>query len=92
MSADALAGRLRQAVQGCTVHLHGPVQAFQAVRAAHNAGEVDEREVANLAIHDCNLRLLSLAEEGVAAQDARVRKERATIEFIQALFGLREEA
>ena len=85
--AALLAARLRQSVQGCALHPHGPVQAGQAIEEAARAGKLSAAEVASLAIEACRLRLVTLGSEAVAAGDPRVRKERLAIRFIAALFG-----
>ncbi|MBX9884121.1 MAG: hypothetical protein K2X68_04025, partial [Novosphingobium sp.] len=48
-----LAARLRQSVQGCTLHPGGPVQSWGAVVAAGKAGRVDPAEVVRQAIRSC---------------------------------------
>jgi hypothetical protein len=86
--AALLAARLRQSVQGCALHLHGPVQAWQAIEEAARAGKLSAVEVASLAVEAGRLRLVALASEAVPGDDPRVRKERLAIRFIAALFGL----
>lgn len=82
-----LAARLRQSVQGCALHLHGPVQAWQAIEEAAQAGTLHAAEVAGLAIEACQRRLRALASEAVPSDDPRIRKEQITQRFIAALFG-----
>ena len=78
-----LAQRLRQAVQGCTVHLHGPVQAWHAVMEAGDGymacGVVEE------AIEASAIKMRELREAGVSEQDPRYRKEVLTVEFLRTL-------
>jgi hypothetical protein len=80
-----LAARLRQAVQGCTVHLHGPVQAWNAVEEAAASG-VSREEVATLAARSCLDRMRSLSAEGVPADDPRMKKEKLALSFIRTLY------
>jgi Protein of unknown function (DUF3050) len=82
---QVLAARLRQAVQGCTVHTHGPVQAWQAVEDAIRMGKTTRTEVAAEATASSISRLRELAGAGVSDDDPRVRKERITLGFIRSL-------
>jgi hypothetical protein len=87
MSRDrALAERLRQAVQGCTIHNHGPVQAWAAARQACLEGRADEKEVARLAVEACTGRIEELKKAGASADDLRIKKEELTRAFIERLF------
>lgn len=90
-NVDQLAARLRQAVQGCCQHLHGPVQAWRAVREAHDADQVDEQVVARAVIAQCEGRIAELVEIGAQEGDPRILKERYTAAFVQALFSLEIE-
>jgi hypothetical protein len=76
-----LAARLRQAVQGCSLHNHGPVQAWTAIRQS----DVDVADVTKRAIEACSERLLDLARENAPATDPRVKKEETTRAFLQTL-------
>ncbi len=82
---EALALRLRNAVQGCSIHIHGPVQAWAAVMEAAAIGEVELRSVAEFAIGASRKRLQDLRELGAKSDDERVRKEELTIAFIEKL-------
>ncbi|MBK8201156.1 MAG: hypothetical protein IPK68_02110 [Bdellovibrionales bacterium] len=82
---DLLAARLRQAVQGCTVHLHGPIQAWAAIEQACVEGAVQRDEVAMLAIEACTNRIKDLRQAGVDASDVRIKKEELTRTFIEKL-------
>lgn len=85
MSAQQLVERLRQAVQGCTVHTHGPVQAWKAIDDAVRAGDVSLAEVLDHARAMSIRRRASLQSEGVPDDDPRSRKETTTQAFIEAL-------
>lgn len=87
MTAGDLAARLRQAVQGCTIHIHGPVQAWAAVESAVFAGHTTRQEVATVAIAASFRRLAELQTMGVPADDPRRVKELLTAQFIRALLG-----
>lgn len=88
MSESAkLAGRLRQAIQGCSVHSHGPVQAWAAIEQACADGKAEARVVAEIATEACRLRILELEADGTAETDLRIKKERLTLAFIQKLLG-----
>jgi len=81
-----LSARLRQAVQGCTVHGHGPVQAWRAIEEAARAGGATREAVAREASGACRARLRELRDGGVPDDDARAVKERTTLAFIRALY------
>lgn len=87
MTAGDLAARLRQAVQGCTIHIHGPVQAWAAVEQAVFQGHTTRQEVATIAIAASHRRLAELAQMGVPADDPRRVKELLSAQFVRALFG-----
>jgi hypothetical protein len=80
-----LAARLRQSVQGCTLHSHGPVQAWMAIENACEQGHVTHQEIAQIIVEGCTNRIESLEQEGVDAQDPRILKEKTTMEFIKKL-------
>ena len=80
-----LAARLRQAVQGCTLHPNGPVQSWSAVLAAGKAGRVDPVEVVRQAIRSCLGRADELRAAGVAEDDPRVRKELVASSFLTTM-------
>lgn len=80
-----LAARLRQSIQGCTLHIHGPIQAWQAIEQAKAEGTVKAEEVARLASEACTERIRQLRQEGVDPGDVRVRKEELTRAFIEKL-------
>jgi len=67
MDAAELAARLRQSVQGCTTHIHGPVQAWVAIEDAVARGEVTRAEVAASAIASSTHRLEEMRASGVPA-------------------------
>lgn len=83
---EALAARLRQAVQGCTLHPNGPVQAWQAIEDAVLSGEVAAADVARLAAEACDARIEELQRQGAAEGDPRLRKEEIARRFIRRLF------
>jgi hypothetical protein len=75
-----LADRLRQSIQGCAVHIHGPVQAWAAVEEAGDAVEV-----ARHAMGACDARIKALLKEGAAPHDTRIKKEELTRAFLERL-------
>lgn len=83
--ARDLAARLRQSVQGCTLHLHGPVQSWAAIEQACCEGTATYEEVARFAIEACARRIDELRKEGVPADDKRMLKELKTCDFITRL-------
>lgn len=85
MKAVQLAKRLRQAVQGCTVHQHGPVQAWSAIQEAVACGEVSLEEVEKIALEACRSRVHDLSRQGATDDDRRVLKENQTHDFIKSL-------
>lgn len=87
-----LASRLRQAVQGCTLHLHGPVQAWAAVEQACLEGKASREEVAQYVIKSCTNRIEELLAAGIAHDDLRILKERKTRKFVERLLLDREAA
>lgn len=83
--AKDLAARLRQSVQGCTLHLHGPIQAWvEITRACHDKKTCTE-EVARIAVESSKLRIAELIEKGVSKDDPRIVKEELTKAFIKKL-------
>jgi hypothetical protein len=84
---EVLAARLRQAVQGCSYHIQGPVQAWAAIEAATAEGEADPREVARVATASCARRVAELRAAGARDDDPAVRKEQLTLRFIEKLLG-----
>lgn len=80
-----LALRLRQSVQGCTLHLHGPVQAWAAVERACTEGSANRQQVAQYVIDSCTGRINELVTNGVAPDDQRILKEQKTRSFVQHL-------
>jgi hypothetical protein len=85
--AEVLAKRLRQTVQGCTIHQHGPVQAWNAIEDAVSKGTVERDAVALIALEASRGKMLDLKSQGVAEQDPRYRKEVVTHAFIKRLLG-----
>lgn len=83
--ARQLAARLRQSVQGCTLHIHGPVQSWAAIEQACAQGQTTYDEVAEHAIESCTRRIDELIKEGTAADDKRVAKELTTRAFVERL-------
>jgi hypothetical protein len=81
-----LAARLRQAIQGCVVHNHGPIQAWAAIVQAQREGLVSAEEVARLAIESCQARIADLKSTGAIPEDTRIQKEELTLSFIKNLF------
>jgi hypothetical protein len=84
---ESLAARLRQAIQGCSQHIHGPVQAWAEIEAAQESGLVSAREIVRLASDACSRRIADLLENGVPNSDPRIRKEELTRAFIEKLLG-----
>lgn len=84
-SSEALAARLRQAIQGCSVHIHGPIQAWAAIEQARSEGVVSSDEVAELAIAACTQRIQDLQQAGVLPDDLSIKKEELTRAFIEKL-------
>jgi hypothetical protein len=82
---DELAVRLRQSIQGCTTHSHGPIQTWAAIEEASFTGSVQVEEIARLAIAACIQRIGELERAGVAGTDQRVKKEELTRAFIERL-------
>lgn len=88
MSESAeLAARLRQAIQGCSIHSHGPIQAWAAIEQARADGKVDALEVAKIAMEACRGRIRDLEADGASSADLRIKKEQLTLAFIEKLFG-----
>lgn len=73
----ALAARLRSAVQGCTVHIHGPVQALEQAWSEAADPYAVLVEVQRLCLH----RIDELLAEGVPVNDPSIRKEERTSWF-----------
>ncbi len=84
---EELAARLRQSIQGCAVHNHGPIQAWAAIDQAHRSGLIQAAEVARLAILACSARIEDLKSGGADQNDFRIQKEELTRSFIENLFG-----
>ena len=82
---EALAARLRQAVQGCTYHIQGPVMAWDEIERASQDGRVQPAEVARLASEACSRRIAELREAGMRDDDPSMRKELLTQRFISKL-------
>ena len=80
-----LAFRLRQSVQGCTLHLHGPVQAWAAVEKACEEGLANRTQVAQYVIDSCSHRIDELLASGIREDDQRVFKEKKTRAFVERL-------
>lgn len=85
---ESLAARLRQAVQGCTYHIQGPVQAWAEIEEGAQAGKVDPRDVAQRAMAACERRLAELRAAGAREEDPSLRKEELTRRFIARLLGV----
>ena len=82
---EELAARLRQAIQGCAIHNHGPIQAWVAIADASTEGFVQVEEVAKLAIEACSQRIIDLQTAGVESGDPRIKKEEFTRVLIERL-------
>ncbi len=80
-----LAARLRQSVQGCTIHLHGPVQAWLAVNEASQNNKVNIESIKKIAAKASAERINELVSAGVSADDPRIKKEELTKAFIEKL-------
>jgi hypothetical protein len=83
--AVALVARLRQAVQGCTLHGHGPVHAWTAINRSVANGSVTMTTLQATARNLAETRRADLAVEGVTNTDPRWRKEVVTGTFIEKL-------
>lgn len=83
----ALAARLRQSLQGCTQHIHGPVAAFGEIRTQAATYGVRVLVVRYLVAHAARERIQALVAAGVGRTDPRYRKEVAVAEFSNALLG-----
>jgi len=83
--SKTLAARFRQSVQGCSLHLHGPVQAWAAIEDACKQGQTNREDVANEAIVSSTKRIEALLSEGVPDDDPRILKEKLTRSFIERL-------
>lgn len=83
--SELLAVRLRQSIQGCTLHIHGPVQAWASIEDAHIEGAIRTEEVAKYAVEACTKRISELRAEGVSPEDPRIRKEELTRAFIEKI-------
>lgn len=84
-NARELAQRLRQSVQGCSIHLHGPVQAWLEIIESYKNGEVELSEIEKIATEASQKRINDLKESGVSEDDPRIKKEKITKEFIKKL-------
>jgi hypothetical protein len=82
---ESLAARLRQSVQGCSIHSHGPIQAWAAIQQASEEDQVDIHEVAKIAMEACTHRIAELRATGVRDEDPRLKKEELTRAFIERL-------
>ena len=82
-----LAARFRQAVQGCTLHIHGPVQAWRAVVDAAEDGTVEYAEVGRRVCGLSFAKVATMRGQGVTEDDPRIAKERSVAAFAAALFG-----
>lgn len=82
---ETLAARLRQAVQGCSCHIHGPVHAWDEIQRVGRSGALRVEEVARLAVEACERRIGELRDLGAREEDPRVRKEELTRRFIEKL-------
>jgi hypothetical protein len=89
-ASEELAARLRQAIQGCAVHNHGPVQAWAAIDEACREGAVQVQDVATRAISACTQRIQELQCAGIPPSDQRIKKEELTRAFITRLLHERE--
>jgi hypothetical protein len=81
-----LANRLRQAVQGCTVHTHGPIQAWLVIDQAARKGELAKKDIAKIVIQMCDDRIKELKLTGLKGSNIAIQKEIDTKKFIQELF------
>lgn len=82
---EQLASRLRQSIQGCTNHNHGPVQAWQAITEAVLSDNIISQDVGKIAIEACSNRIIELMKNGVSKDDIRIKKEELTRDFIKKL-------
>lgn len=83
--AEDLAARLRQAIQSCSMHNHGPVQAWAAIEDACRDGAVKVSDVATRAMAECTARIEELKAAGIPPHDPRIKKEELTRAFIEHL-------
>lgn len=82
---EELASRLRQSVQGCSIHLHGPVQAWMAIKEASQNNGISIESVKKIASEASRERINELVKAGVPTEDLRIRKEEITKAFIEKL-------
>lgn len=82
---EELAARLRQSVQGCTIHLHGPVQAWIAINEASQNVGVSIEAIKKIASEASRERINGLFKAGVSPEDPRIKKEEITKAFIEKL-------
>jgi hypothetical protein len=82
---EELAARLRQSIQGCAIHNHGPIQAWVAIEEASAEGVAQMQEVARIAMEACKKRIADLQMTGVDSGDLRIKKEELTCLFIERL-------
>lgn len=82
---EELAARLRQSIQGCSIHIHGPIQAWRAIEEACAEGSAEMQDVAKIAIEACRRRIADLQSAGVDSNDQRIKKEELTCAFIEKL-------
>ncbi len=82
---EELASRLRQSIQGCSIHLHGPVQAWLAINEASQKNGISIDSIKNIASEASGKRITELIKAGVSADDPRIKKEEITKAFIEKL-------
>ena len=85
MKAQELAESLRQSVQGCVIHAHGPVQAWARIMEAQQQGSASAAEVLEHISAASAARLTELRRQGAEASDPRIHKEELTLSFVEKL-------
>lgn len=81
-----LAQQLRQSVQGCSQHLHGPVQAWHQLRQKFPDDFEKQKEVAILAVDESLEKIARLFKQGYGKDDPSVQKEIITADFLRSLY------
>lgn len=85
MRARELAETLRQSVQGCVIHAHGPVQAWARIMEAQQRGSASAAEVLAHISAASEAHLKELRRQGAEASDPRIHKEELTLKFVEKL-------
>lgn len=78
-ATEAASARLRQALTGCTIHPHGPLNAIVAIIDGHRDGTLDGHVAIQWAIN-ASARQLDKLPDGIDAQ-----RERRVIAILELL-------